>query len=243
MPTSRTRGAPMPYTALAGVVPATKGWCVVGGKLQGISLAPEAPRRFATFQEVLDWKPDFQIIAVHAPIGLPTKPTHGGRRCDHDARALLRWPRSGAIGSAPARHALTARTYDEATEANEGLSPVVWRRFAHYGEVDEEMSPYWQRTVFEVHPELSFYDLNGDRPLRYAKDSVAGANERRRVLAERMPGIDRVYDERPVGATRAQVLDACAALWSARRIKARAAIRIPEDPEWDDNGMRMEIWR
>ena len=235
----------MPYQALAGVVPATKGWMVMGGKLQGTSLAPELPRRFDTFQEIVDWKPDFQIIAIHAPIGLPTKPIHGGRRCDRDARALLGWPRSGAIGSAPARSSLSATTYDEAAEANEGLSPVVWRRFPHYKEVDDEMSPYWQRTVYEIHPELSFYDLNRDQPLSYAKDSVAGQNERRRILAERLAAFERILasDERPPRTTTAQVLDACAALWTARRISARAAIRIPADPEWDDEGIRMEIYR
>jgi hypothetical protein len=32
-------------------------------------------------------------------------------------------------------------------------------------------------------------------------------------------------------------------LWTSRRIFAKAATRIPTDPEWDTEGMRKEIVR
>ena len=41
----------------------------------------------------------------------------------------------------------------------------------------------------------------------------------------------------------AHLLDVAAFVWTARRIFARAAIRIPQDPEWDEQGLRMEIVR
>jgi len=42
---------------------------------------------------------------------------------------------------------------------------------------------------------------------------------------------------------RLTVVFAAAFLWTARRIFAHAAIRIPEDPEWDEQGLRMEMFR
>jgi predicted RNase H-like nuclease len=45
------------------------------------------------------------------------------------------------------------------------------------------------------------------------------------------------------GARRHHIVDAAACLWTARRIAGRAVNRVPEDPEWDDIGLRMEIVR
>jgi predicted RNase H-like nuclease len=39
------------------------------------------------------------------------------------------------------------------------------------------------------------------------------------------------------------MLDVAAFMWTARRIFARAAVRMPEDPQWDEQGLRMEIVR
>jgi predicted RNase H-like nuclease len=39
------------------------------------------------------------------------------------------------------------------------------------------------------------------------------------------------------------LLDAAALLWTARRISARAGTRLPADPEWDVEGLRMEFVR
>jgi hypothetical protein len=64
------RGAQLPYRPLAGVVPCPGGWLVAGAKLQGITLSPEAPQVFATFLDVLDYKPAYQIISLAAPVGL-----------------------------------------------------------------------------------------------------------------------------------------------------------------------------
>jgi predicted RNase H-like nuclease len=75
-----------------------------------------------------------------------------------------------------------------------------------YREVAAEMAPYRQRTVYEVHPELSFFQINGDTPLRWTKKFEAGRDERRALFA-------------------------------------RAGTRLPTEPEWDDQGLRMEFVR
>jgi predicted RNase H-like nuclease len=97
--------------------------------------------------------------------------------------------------------------------------------------------------VYEVHPETSFYQLNGDRPLSYSKRTAAGREERRQLLEAKFAGVARIIDARTAGASQRHRLDAAACLFTARRIAARAITRIPEDPEWDDEGLRMEIVR
>lgn len=238
------RGAQLPYRTLAGVVPCPQGWLAATAKLQGITMAPEEPQIFRSFLDLLDYKPAYQVIALFAPVGLLDEPSTGGRRCDREARKLLGWPRSGAIISPPIRKTLASATYREAAEANGGrLSVLSWQLLKKVAEVDTNMGPYWQRTVFSVHPELSFYQLKGDQPVRYSKHSAEGQSERREILRERFPGVDRVWEAQIPKVTSAQLVDAAACLWTARRIISRAITRIPEDPEWDALGLRMELVR
>lgn len=238
------RGAQLPYQVLAGVVPCSRGWLAATGKLQGITMSPEQPQLFSTFVEVLDYKPAFQVIALFAPVGLMEEPTPKGRTCDREARKLLKWPRSSAIVSAPLRPALACATYEEAAAANGGhLSPVSWKQFKRIAEVDKDIAPYWQRTVFEVHPELSFFQLNQDRPVQYPKHTEIGRDERRALLEKRFPGVERILNAKVRGISAAQLIDGAACLWTARRIVSRAVGRLPEHPEWDSLGLRMELIR
>ena len=233
------RGAQLPYKTLAGVVPCPGGWLVAGAKLQGITLSPEAPQVFRTLVDIFDYKPAFQIIALAAPIGLLDEPLAGGRRCDRDARRLLGWPRNGAVASAPARSVLR----DLAAGREVCLSAVSRRIVTRIAEVDENVQPYWQRTVFEVHAELSFFQLNEDQSLRYSKHRRIGVEERTALLKARLPGVERILEARLAGAKAAHLVDASVCLWTARRIAARAVNRLPEDPEWDSAGLRMELVR
>ncbi len=238
------RGAHLPYRTLAGAVPYPRGWLTATAKLQGITVSPEEPKVFSSLLAVLDYKPAFQVVALFSPVGLLDEPSPGGRQCDRDARLLLGRPRSGAIVSAPARPALRASSYKGAVAANGGsLSAVSWSLIKKAAEVDTEMAPYWQRTVFEVHPELSFYQLNDDSSVRYPKHTQAGRSERRTLLEARLPGVERILDARIPRVTAAHLLDAAACLWTARRVISRHIERLPMDPEWDSKGLRMEIVR
>ena len=227
----------LPYRPLAGVIPCPGGWLVASGKLQGITLSPEAPTRCRTLIDVLDYKPAFEVIALAAPVGLLDEYRPGGRTCEREARRLLGPRRGSAIISAPARAVLK-----EDSELL-GVSAVARRRLPHVRETATELQPYWQRTVYEVHPELSFYQLNGDQPLQWSKHRVIGRKERRELLEARLPGIGRILDSRIDGIREFHLLDAAACLWTARRIAARAVQRLPEDPEWDSEGIRMELVR
>ena len=64
------------------------------------------------------------------------------------------------------------------------------------------------------------------------------------LLEEKVPGVLRIIDAEDVPGVRlSHLIDAAAMLWSARRIFAKAAIRIPDEPEWDEHGLRMELVR
>lgn len=241
---ARGRGPQLPYRLIAGVVPCSGGWIAATAKVQGVTIAPEPPQLFREFIEVLDYKPAYQIVALFAPIGLLDDPASRGRTCDREARALLGPPRASAIASAPVRAALAATSYERAAEVNGGhLSPIRWRQLKKIAEVDGVIAPYWQRTVFEVHPELSFFQLNDDRPLRFPKRTQAGIGERRSLLSARLPGVERLLEATVPRVATPQIIDAMACLWTSRRILSRAITRLPEDPEWDAMGLRMEILR
>lgn len=232
-------GPKLPYKLVAGVVPCRGGWLVASAKLQGITIAPEEPRVLDSFVSVLDEKPAFLVVALFAPIGFLDSAIPGGRGCDRQARALLGARRGAAVRSAPSWPTFEAHPVGGAA----GLDAVTAILLPRYREVAAEMAPYRQRVVREAHPELSFYQLNGDKPLRYPKRFAAGRQERRELLAVRIPSVERIIDARVPGATAAQLLDAAACLWTARRAVARAGDRLPEDPEWDSQGLRMELIR
>lgn len=230
------RGAPLPYRPLAGIEPCPGGWLVVSGKLQGVSLFPDPPQVLASITDVLDARPAYEIVALHAPIGLPNARIKGGRACDREARKLLGVRRGAAIAPPPTRSVV----YDV---SGEGLSAVVRAQLARFREVQRDVASYHQRSVFEVHPELGFYQLNDDEPLKFGKRTHLGIDERLGLLRARMPGIERVVDNVPAGLKMPTVLDACVNLWTARRIAARAVQRLPEVPEWNEDGLRMELVR
>lgn len=237
--TQPQRGRPgpvLPYDLLAGVVPVKKGWLVVSGKLVGISLNPQPGEVVAHFTDVLDAIPQYQVVAVMAPIGLYKRWIEKGRRADREARSLVGWPHLGAISSPPGR--------EDLAEGERAVGDISSRRLrSAITEVDAEMQPYRQRSVYAVHSELSFYQLNEDKPPVYSKQSAAGLAERIDMLSRRMQGVDRVLGTEIEGINDRHLIDGAVALWTARRIKAKAAQRLPEDPEWDDEGLRMEWMR
>jgi predicted RNase H-like nuclease len=228
----------LPYSVVAGVTPCASGWLVGSAKLHGTTFAPEEPRIITTFGEVLDQRQTFAVIALNAPVGYADESDESGRACDREARLLL-GRRGSAIHTAPFREALE----EGAVVSDDRLDAVTMTLLPRYREVAAEMAPYRQRTVFEVHSELSFYQLNGDTPLRFSKQSEKGWEERKVLLEKRIPGVDRILESEIENVPYSHLLDVAAFVWTARRIFARIGMRVPADPEWDEEGLRMEIVR
>jgi len=202
----------------------------------GGTFAPEPPKVYDTFLEVLNEKPAFVSVVVSVPIGYPNAPGQGIRKCDAEARALL-GRRGVSVRKAPTRAVLGGTI----TWREGGLDAVSATMLPRTREVASEMSPFRQRVVFEANPELSFYQLNNDTPLTRSKQTELGREERREILLAKMPGIDKVIDASIPRVLSKHLLDAAALLWTARRVFGRAAKRLPAEAEWDSEGVRMEI--
>ncbi len=230
------RGPDLGYSIVGAVTPCRPGWLVVSAKVHAATFAPEQPRVYKTFAHTLDERPSFAVLAVSAPIGYADEVVRGGRTCDRMARRML-GPRGSTVRSAPTRSTVAG---DE-TSLGGPLDAVTRTLLPRYQEVAAEMAPFRQRTTYEVNPELSFYQLNGDTPLLHPKRSEAGRQERIDILARRVPGIEIIAKAQIDDVRPEQLLDVAAMLWTARRIFARSAMRIPTEPEWDHEGLRMEL--
>jgi predicted RNase H-like nuclease len=220
------------------VKPCATGWLVAVAKLHGTTFAPEEPRVIETFVDVIDQRPSFDTIALNAPIGYLDEFRPGGRTCEREARALL-GRRGAAVQSAPIR----PQVEEDASAPLDGLSAIARKLLPRYREVAIEMAPYRQRSIYEVTSELSFYQLNDDTPLQWSKRTERGQEERRELLAKKIPGGERIFDAKLPRVPYSHMLDVAAFMWTARRMFARAGVRMPVDPEWDESGLRMEIVR
>ncbi len=196
-----------------------------------------------TFLEVIRQKPMPKIIAIDIPIGLWEK---GDRPCDKAARSLLGWPRRASVFPPPPRSALRAESYNEARElsikaSGKSLSKQSFAIAEKIRQVDEWISPRRQQQVHEVHPEISFWALNRGNSLRNNKKSGDGMEERPRLLRPLFGDLDgllAVIDRHNAAVD--DLLDAAAAVWTARRIAVNQESRLTSH-ERDCKGLRMEI--
>jgi predicted RNase H-like nuclease len=175
--------------------------------------------------------PDAAVIGVDMPIGL----TDGVREADRLARAFV-GPRRASVFFAPPGAALDATSY---AEANAALPPgrrIPQQAWALRHGIAEVADLAAER-VIEVHPEASFRALRGD-PVPHAKTTWNGQMLRRRLLAHAGVALpDELGAEGVVPP--ADVLDAAAVAWSARRYAAGTARSFPPDAAPGD---RPVIW-
>jgi predicted RNase H-like nuclease len=234
----------LPYKMLGGIVPCPGGWLIVPARLAGVTVAAEDPVVVATLLDVLEYKPKFEAAAIYAPIGFSDQPEGPYRPCDQEARNYVGWPRIVAVRPTPSRAALNAPTRDAALELEPWLTRDDFRRFKWIREVEREFQPFHQRSFFAAHPDLTFAQLNGDRPLHTSPFHQDGVLERMALIRDKMPGVDEIVTRTPPpGSAQVHLLQATGLLWTARRAAGRAMQRLPLDPDWDSTGMRKELVR
>lgn len=186
------------------------------------------------------------VLAIDMPIGLPDI---GDRDCDRIARTLL-GPRRSSVFPAPIRPSLAAVTQQGADAISRaivgrGVGAQAWALYRRVLSLDRLIGPDEQERCVEVHPELSFLALNGDRPLPDSKRAPEGIATRRALIdaafgPKAFPSIRQAIT--PRDATDDDLLDAMAACWTANRIAEGTARRIPDEPPTDARGLRMEMW-
>lgn len=211
--------------------------------------------RCALFPDVtalLDAPEQPLVIGIDVPIGLPDRILGGGRAADRAARAKL-GPARSSVFPMPPRAAVYAADYEAAKAASRAFSdppfaPSIqgYNIFRYVRAVDTLLRarPELCRRVYEVHPEVAFHALNGDRPLglpKKGRDARLGLDRRRALLAAAgLPSA--LIDSRVKGIPADDHLDALAALVVASDILAGRARPLPDPPAQDGHGLPVVIW-
>jgi predicted RNase H-like nuclease len=208
----------------------------------------EVRLRDLPLEEILDLPERPAIIAIDVPIGLPEVTLPGGRACDRLARRLL-GPRGASVFAPIGRICLQLDDREQASRLSIarggiGIGAQAWGLRQKLLQIDTLMTPAEQRLVHEVHPEVSFCEMNGGQPLLQRKKTADG--ERQRVRSLKRGGFPDSFLSplRNLRSGRDDFLDACAALWTAERIYRGTAKRIPsaDEPQQDQRGLDMAIW-
>jgi len=194
-------------------------------------------RRFA---DVLRIAHRDAVIGVDMPIGLREQ---GLRRADLEAQSVL-GPRARSVFPVPPRPVLEAPEYAVAVALSRqllgmGISRQLYALRRKIAEVAAASGAGYR--IVEVHPEVSFWALGGNQPLRHGKRSWNGLWERIELLRAAGFDLPRAISRAPSAAPH-DFLDALAAAWSASRVAVGRARSLPDPPERDREGNAIAIW-
>ena len=228
---------------LVGVDGARSGWIAVSESSAGLQFDV-----FATPAALLARYRSAGVIAVDIPMGLSDA---GLRAPDRLARRFVGGRRASSIFSAPVRGILDAQTQPEASRRHRLIDGRGFgaQSFAILPKIRDwdlllRTDPFARERVREIHPEVSFAAMNAGIGIAASKKTIEGARQRATLLAGVFgtEAIDDLLDRVPRRqAASDDVLDALAALWSARRIASGEAIALPAEVFFDSEGLRMAI--
>jgi predicted RNase H-like nuclease len=237
---------------LAGADGCPAGWMVALLRPEGDDLRL---RVVPGFVEVLAAPEAPAVVAVDMPIGLPERIGPAGRGPEGAVRPLL-GARQSAVFSVPPRAAIYAEEFriacriaQETSAPPRMMSKQLFNIAPKIREVDRALrtDAAAAARVFEVHPEVAFWRLNGERALREPKKVKSclygpGLELRRDLLiAAGVPSA--AFDAPPpAGAAPDDLLDALACALVARRIHGGLARPFPDPPLRDAHGLTMAIW-
>ena len=229
---------------VAGVDGCPGGWIAVTWD-GGAAIASQLCRSFAEVMALTA-----TVIAVDMPVGLPER---SGRPPERSVRRRL-GERQSSVFAVPSTKAIYCDDYAEACRVNllhsdppRKVSKQCFHLFPKMREIDALITPELQARIFESHPELAFWVMNGEAPLPLPKKVKSapygpGLDLRRALLRSAGLPVDDLkadYRRRDVGAD--DLLDACACAFVAWRILNGRSMRFPQDPPCNPRGLRMEI--
>jgi predicted RNase H-like nuclease len=247
----------------AGVDACRGGWLVAFVRPRRGEIPP--PRIIQEFADILESTEKPRIVAVDIPIGLPEQSEVRGRAPEREVRPLLGKLKS-SVFRVPSRRTIEVGA-DNAISGNKerylhccaiarstSLDKKAFGKqsfclFRKIIQVDRVLrtEKHPNQRVFEVHPELAFWRLNGSEPLSEPKKRKhrcygPGVACRRRLLIKEGFPDDIVHAAPPDGADYDDLLDALACAAIARRIHNKSAQSFPQAYRCDAFDLRMAIW-
>ena len=237
---------------LAGLDGCRAGWIAAFVRPAGDEVRVRTVARFA---DVLTAPEAPAIVAVDIPIGLPDRIGPEGRGPERAIRPLL-GARQSSVFSVPPRAAIAAEDFGAAcmaalaaSEPPRKVSKQLFMIAPKIREVDLALraEPAFVARVREVHPELAFWRLNGERALTEPKKVKGvcyppGLALRRDLLVAAGIPASVVMSAPPKGAGADDLLDALACAAIARRLHAGQAQPFPDPPGRDAFGLPIAIW-
>jgi threonine dehydratase len=216
------------------------GRIVIAPDLAAIADAPEQPA----------------IIAVDMPIGLPERTNGSGRAPEQLIRPLL-GQRQSSVFAIPSRQAVYAEDYGEACRlalaTSDPARKVSRQGFGIFPKIREtdallRARPELAEQVFEVHPELAFWALNGgialDQPKKVKGTPYEPGLRLRRDLLKESGLLPEalIASSPPKGAAADDLLDALAGLTVALDLATGGGQSFPDPPGRDAHGLPVAIW-
>jgi predicted RNase H-like nuclease len=248
-------------TWLVGVDGCRDGWLAVFVRTTGDQVRV---RLVSHFSEVTEAPEAPVVVAVDMPIGLPER---GGRDAERTVRPLVGklyrsvfpvpsrravYSEIGPFLNQKARRVAHQRANAVARATSQpprGITIQMFGILPKIREVDGILrgGNKINRCVYEAHPELAFWRLNGERALDEPKKIKGRPNEpglevRRRLLVAAGLPAAAVEGPPPKGAGRDDLLDALACAVIARRIHSGTAKPFPDPLLRDAHGLPMAIW-
>jgi predicted RNase H-like nuclease len=242
---------------LAGVDGCRSGWLAAFVRQNGADSGGDDIRfrllpRFADLLAAPE-RPD--LVAVDMPIGLPVRIGPQGRGPERAVRPLL-GERQSSVFTVPSRCAVYTESYGDAcrlaaetSDPPKKVSKQLFMIAPKIREIDTELrnTPALVARVFEVHPEVAFWRLNGERALAEPKKVRGrpygpGLALRRTLLAQSGFTEAATTAKAPRGAAEDDLVDALACAAIARRIRAGLARPFPDPPLRDEHGLPIAIW-
>ena len=195
-----------------------------------------------------------QRILIDMPIGLSSDAD--GRLVDAAARDILQNRRS-SVFSVPTRdaimlggeHGFTDENYKIACDINreiegKAFSKQGWNISAKIYEVDTFLRDHisLKDSIVETHPEVLFWALNNQQPMRYSKKTGLGFMERVELLeqyqANALDLIREIYEVHRRVLVDDDIVDALACAVCARM---QNLTTIPQTPKLDAHGLPMQV--